>query len=919
MQKMKLRASAVAWLLVVPLFMGLLFVGGASAIDPPVLDETSWTKGIIDQTSDVKNVISQAIDDDGNLYVSYYDNIDKDLMFATNAGGKWAEEVVASKGIVGQYSSIAVDDDGGVHIAYYDYTNNCLRYAVKAANTWNITSVGDDANVGKFNSLVLDRAGNAHIIYLDIIDDKLLYANNIGGSWNITVVDAFQVFATALTISDEGQLHAAYVGQNGKVNYAYHDGSQWVNEVIDDATGFSPGVDIDIIDTKVCIAYSSPSKELKFAIRDGANDWRTEEVDNSTSSVSWVSMDVDSYARVHITYYSNSNLNYALYDGEWHLSILDTNCGLCSSIVSDLNDKQHVLYLKPIGESNALSYMTNSEARWVSEVVDEGGAFDKVSSIAVDSEGNVHIAFFDEYKVNNVSYGQLCYANNVNGCWTVVTVDNSTPMVGMNPSLAVDSKGWVHISYYDATGLKVLKYINNVGGVWSIPILLDQSGNSGMYSSLAIGANDSVHVAYLNQRSKNLMYVTNAHGFLDYDLIDDSETVSGRVSLALDPQGVPHIAYYSDDGLAYAEQNGTAWDITLLDADNELGGGISLFIDGQDHSYVTYYNEISTLLKYINNTGGEWNNATVIASEGIAGVDSVISVDADGDEHIAYVESSGSGSLNYAERRSGIWMFQKVDIDLCGNAISMVMDRQGRAHVSYFDPGSKDLRYTTVVSVPSAPTNLTVNSENRYLELEWARPINDGGTNITEYRIYRSNVSGGPYHLLGSVDANVTTYTDMGLTNGVTFYYRVKAASSEGTSPYSNEVAGTPCVLPGAPDVKASGRDGAVVLDWEEPDNGGAAILKYNIYRKNATGVYRLIASVDGDKTSFRDTGLENGVEYYYYVKAVNPAGEGPESDPVSATPNAGMDTAVIIGIVIAVLAVIGVGAFLFLRQRNRV
>ncbi|MCE5260957.1 MAG: fibronectin type III domain-containing protein [Euryarchaeota archaeon] len=917
MQKMKLRASAVAWLLMVPLFMGLLFVGGASAIDPPILDETSWTKGIIDQTSDAKNVISQAIDDDGNLYVSYFDNNEKNLMFATNAGGKWIEEVVANEGIVGQYSSIAVDDDGRAHITYFDYSNNCLQYAVKAANGWTVTTVGDDGNVGKFNSLVLDRAGNAHIIYLDDIDDQLMYANNIDGSWNITVVDTFDVYATALTISDEGQLHAAYVGQNGKVNHAYRNNDVWLTEEIDNATGISPGVDIDIIGTRVCIAYSSQSKELKFAVRDGANDWRTEVVDNTTHTVSWVSMDVDSYDRVHITYYANSNLNYALNDGGWHLSILDTNCGICNSIISDLNDKQHVIYLKPIDVSNALSYMTNAEARWVSEVVDEGGEFDKVSSIAVDSEGNVHIAFFDDYEVNNVTYGQLCYANNVNG-WTVVTADNSSPKVGMNPSLALDSKGWVHISYYDATGRRILKYINNVGGNWSIPVLLDQSENSGMYSSLAIDANDSVHVAYLKQGAKDLMYTTNAGGFWDPDLIDDSGTVSGRVSLALDPQGVPHVAYYRDDGLAYAEQNGTAWNITLLDPNNELGGGVSLFIDGQDRSYITYYNEISNLLKYINNTGGEWN-ATVIASEGIDGVDSVISVDADGEEHIAFVEGSGSGSLNYAERRSGIWMFQKVDVDLCGENISMVMDRQGRAHVSYFDPESKDLRYTTVVSVPSAPTNLTVNSEDGYLELSWERPINDGGTNITEYRIYRSNVSGGPYRLLGSVDANMTTYTDMGLTNGVTFYYRVKAVSSEGTSPYSDEVPGTPCVLPGAPDVKASGRDGAIVLDWDEPDNGGAAILKYNIYRKNATGVYQLIASVDGDKTSFRDTGLENGVEYFYYVTAVNPAGEGPGSDPVSATPDAGMDTAVIIGIVIAVLAVIGVGAFLFLRQRNRV
>lgn len=916
MQRNKLRASAIAWLMIMPLFMSLLFVGGISANDSPSLDETSWAKGVIDQSSDVKNVLSQAIDVNGNQYVSYYDNIGQNLMFATNVDGIWEVEVVDSIGIVGQYSSIAVDDAGKVHISYYDYTNDCLKYAVKTSGIWAISNVGDDDSVGKYNSLVLDGDGNAHIIYLDAQDEVLKYANNVGGTWQMSTVYEYSVFATALTISEGGDVQAAYVGQNGKVNYAHIFQGNWTSEIVDDAPGIQPGLDIDIVNGKACVAYSSMDKELKYAVRNSANSWTIEMVDDSTNTASWVSMDVDSYDRVHIAYYSFPSLNYAKFDDAWHLSILDTNGGICNAIVSDSNDKQHVIYIDPLSESSQLSYMTNSGARWVSEVVDEGGAFEKTSSIAVDEAGNVHIAYFDDYEIDNVTYGRLCYANNVDG-WTVVTVDNSTAMVGMNPSLALDSEGWAHISYYDNTGLKYLKYIDNVGGNWSTPILLDQSGNAGMYSSLAIGANDSVHVAYLKQGTKDLMYITNIPGFWDPELIDDSGTVEGRVSMALDSEGVPHVAYYSDDGLVYSKQNTSGWDSQLLDANNELGGGISLFIDDQDQVYVTYYNEVLTLLKYANNIGGTWNNATVIASDGVVGVDSVINVDANGDEHIAYVQDSADGVLNYAEKRSGIWMFQKVDIEYCGNQISMATDLLGRAHVSYYDPDSKDLKYATVVSVPTSPLNLTVESEDGYLKIDWLAPVNNGGSNITEYRIYRSNISGSSFDLLASVTANVNTYSDMGLTNGETFYYRIKAVNTEGNSQYSNEVAGTPCTLPGAPDVKASGKDKAIVLEWDEPDNGGAAIDSYKIYRKNETGVFHLIATVDGDEKSFKDTGLDNGVEYSYYISAVNPAGEGPWSDTVSATANPTDNLMMYVIVIVVVLAAVGVGTFFFLKKRR--
>lgn len=94
-------------------------------------------------------------------------------------------------------------------------------------------------------------------------------------------------------------------------------------------------------------------------------------------------------------------------------------------------------------------------------------------------------------------------------------------------------------------------------------------------------------------------------------------------------------------------------------------------------------------------------------------------------------------------------------------------------------------------------------------------------------------------------------------------------------------------VAPGAPQVTALRGPAGVHLTWPEPDNGGAPIASYNVYRRNSTSAPRVLLG-SSTTTSYDDTTADQTTSYLYSVGAVNAAGESAfcstsESTPVPA------------------------------------
>lgn len=101
--------------------------------------------------------------------------------------------------------------------------------------------------------------------------------------------------------------------------------------------------------------------------------------------------------------------------------------------------------------------------------------------------------------------------------------------------------------------------------------------------------------------------------------------------------------------------------------------------------------------------------------------------------------------------------------------------------------------------------------------------------------------------------------------------------------PSVNEVwSGGPPTLPPAPtNLTASGGNNQVSLSW----NAASGASTYNVYRGTVSGGPYGSLATGVSTTSHVDGTAVNGTTYYYVVAGVNGAGEGPDSNQASATP----------------------------------
>ncbi len=108
---------------------------------------------------------------------------------------------------------------------------------------------------------------------------------------------------------------------------------------------------------------------------------------------------------------------------------------------------------------------------------------------------------------------------------------------------------------------------------------------------------------------------------------------------------------------------------------------------------------------------------------------------------------------------------------------------------------------------PNAPTNLIASASSAAISLTWT-----AATGATTYNVYRGTASGGESATAIATAVSTSSYTNTGLTNGTTYYYKVAAVNSYGTSSMSNESFAAPVATSST--VEISGGSAAAVGSW---------------------------------------------------------------------------------------------------------
>jgi Fibronectin type III domain/Beta-galactosidase len=192
---------------------------------------------------------------------------------------------------------------------------------------------------------------------------------------------------------------------------------------------------------------------------------------------------------------------------------------------------------------------------------------------------------------------------------------------------------------------------------------------------------------------------------------------------------------------------------------------------------------------------------------------------------------------------------------------------------------SNETSATTVLNYPG--TLIAQASSSSQVVLNWT----DRSATETGFTVERSAVTNSDYRPIATVGANITSFTDSGLSAGTTYWYRVRAFNTYTTSDYSNEKQVTTFAsVPAAPSglTITSLQSNKITLSWTDNSTNEQHFVVQR--KRGASGTYTNVKTTAANVTMYTDRNITGGTLYYYRVYATNSAGNSAFSNEVSGT-----------------------------------
>ncbi len=483
--------------------------------------------------------------------------------------------------------SLALDQSGQPHISFWrnDYPRpGGLIYASWVSNAWDLQILESNTDAGRNNALAFDSQNKPHIIYFDDWNGVVNYASWTGTAW--TIEKAFG---------------------NGSLGMARLNPASLVFGTED-----RPMVALSLGD-------SDPKSTLVWLLYKSGGVWQADQNYDivGSSGARWPAIAADSNGKPHISYldFNTGTLHYARLTSwgpdTWSNTTIDSGAqvGQGVSFAMDRLGLPHIAYMDLT--HGIMKYATQYLETWQTSVVNVAGMHPAHGhALAVDSTGKPHIVYSD------TSAKKIMYATLNGSNWTAeVVADDTGPDIEKFISLAFDAADNPHLSFHDSTYTAInLKYAYKSGGVWTTSVVdMLPVGITGLYNSIAIDSGGKPHISYYNYYGSSLWYASWNGSSWDKAPVDSGNSAGFYTSLALDSLDHPHICYSDEINyvVKYATFNGSTWSVKTLTAPDpgradSRDSICSLKIGTDNVPYVSYFSKIDRHLAIAHPVGGNW-------------------------------------------------------------------------------------------------------------------------------------------------------------------------------------------------------------------------------------------------------------------------------------------------------------------------
>jgi len=305
----------------------------------------------------------------------------------------------------------------------------------------------------------------------------------------------------------------------------------------------------------------------------------------------------------------------------WQTEIVDDGSGLVgysNSLALDINNIPQIAYTITQTDTNLFMYAYKPDSLWQKEVVDvclPGGQYWGLPyygvSLAIDQNSKVYSSYYRYDSLNNKT--EICYAHRDTLGWTIQILDTISGTIEWPPiyhtSIALDTISYPAIAYSywnfpDST--QYIKYLHYNGTNWDSYIVEDSCTCWDYGPSLKIDKKNQPHIAFYqtgagdNDDSLKYSYFNNELNtwIIAYRQGIDFANTNASLSLALNSQDYPGIAYSLNGALAYSWYDGAFWHTEIIGGAGFSEVSIDLDLDNFDNPHIAYTVEFNFWLEY---------------------------------------------------------------------------------------------------------------------------------------------------------------------------------------------------------------------------------------------------------------------------------------------------------------------------------